>query len=63
MKAGGSELLLCVLKLCVRCGMSVATRVEVTSYLSTVYSQHKYSCLVSVFNLNLKMVIVKGQNM
>ena len=39
------------------------SRAHLTSYLSTVYSQHKYSCLVSVFNLNLKMVIVKGQNM
>ena len=34
-----------------------------TSYLPTVYSQHKYSCLLSVFKLNLKMAIVKGRNM
>ena len=35
------------------------SRAHLTSNLPTVYSQHKYSCLLSVFNLNLKMAIVK----
>ena len=36
---------------------------HLTSYLPIAYSQHKYSCLQSVFNLNLKMATVKGRNM
>ena len=39
------------------------SRAHLTSYHPTVYSQHKYSCLLSVFNPNLKMSIVKGRNM
>ena len=37
------------------------SRAHLTSYLPTVYNPHKYSCLLSVFNLNLKMAIVKAE--